>query len=318
MGGHKSKQKECSDCDQTQYGKFIDLAINMKSFTYINACSIEEAVTLLGERKPDALPIAGGTDLIVQMKRGLIAPKVLIDISGIEKLHGIRNDEQGLYIGSMVTHAEIAASPVVQISIPAVSAASASVGAPQTRNLGTLGGSLASCMPSMDAAPCLLALEAVARLTGKNGERVIPIEQFFLGPRRSALAKDELLVEIMIPAKNLTEACSFEKFGRRKALTLALVNAAASVKLDKKTGKFEYARLSLGAVAPTPIRARETEIFLMQKAANEQTIGQAARLAAEEAKPINDFRASADYRRALIKVLVKRVLTDAASKASNG
>jgi len=292
------------------------LARKMKPFTYQKARSTEEAIMFLGEHG-DVLPIAGGTDLIVQMKRGLITPKVLVDIAGIEKLHGIRKDDQGLHIGSMVTHAEIAASTIVQQSIPAVSVAAASVGAPQTRNLGTIGGNLASCVPSMDGAPSLLALEAVARLVGKAGEKEISLEQFFLGPRRSVLGRDELLEEIVIPAKNLGKACSFRKFGRRRALTLALVNAAAFMELDKGSGKIECVRLSLGAVAPTPMRAREAEKFLLERAANEEVIAQAARIAAGEARPIDDFRASAEYRRELVKVLVQRVLTDVASQARN-
>lgn len=283
----------------------------MKPFDYFEAHSLGEALGLLGRYAPDALPIAGGTDLLVRMKRSQVFPKVLVDIAGIPELHGIDLTDKGLRIGSMVTHAEIISSPLVRQHAPVVASASASVGAPQTRNLGTLGGNLTSCVPSMDGAPPLLVLDAVVTVAQGEGRREIRLEEFFISPRCSILTPEQLLVEILIPAEHLGKACGFAKFGRRRGMSLALVNAAACAELDEDGHRFTRTRLALGAVAPTPIRARKAEAFLEGKPAAEEILKEAGIIASEEAQPIDDLRASAWYRRELIKVLTHRVIEKA-------
>ncbi|MEW6664716.1 MAG: xanthine dehydrogenase family protein subunit M [Thermodesulfobacteriota bacterium] len=283
----------------------------MKPFDYFVAHSLDEALGLLGRYSPDALPIAGGTDLLVRMKRNQVSPRVLVDIAGIPELHGIEVTEQGLHIGSMVTHAEIVSSPLIRQHAPVLADASASVGAPQTRNLGTIGGNLTSCVPSMDGAPPLLVLEALVTVAQAEGRRQVRLEEFFVAPRCSILTPEQLLVEVLIPTAHLRKAAGFAKFGRRKALTLALVNAAALAELDETGRRFARPRLALGAVAPTPIRARKAEAFLEGKPVAEEILKQAGVIASEEAKPIDDFRASAQFRRELIKVLTCRVFEKA-------
>ncbi len=290
----------------------------MKPFAYVAARSIEEAVALLAEHSPDAKPIAGGTDLLVRLKRNEIAPKVLVDLAGIEALRGIDLTDQGLRIGSTATHAQIASSPLVLQYAPAVAAASASVGAVQTRNLATLGGNLVSCVPSLDGAPALLVLDAVVTVADTERRWQMPLEELLLEPHCSALMPDELLVEIVIPAENLGKASSFAKFGRRKALSLAVVNAAASVELDAAGERFVRTAIALGAVAPTTIRAREAEAFLTGRRVDEGALDEASRIAATEASPIDDFRASARYRRDLVAVLARRVLENAIQSARSG
>ena len=283
----------------------------MRPFAYIAAHSIAEAVALLSENSPNALPIAGGTYLLVRMKQGLATPKMLVDIAGIPEFRGIALTEKGLRIGAMTTHAEIAASPLIRQHAPAVAASSASVGAIQTRNLGTIGGNLVACVPSNDSAPSLLVLDALVTVAGKDGQRQISLEELFAAPHCSSLGPDELLVEILVPAAQLGKPSCFAKIGRRRALTLALVNAAASVEVDGAKDRLVRVRLALGAVAPTPIRARKAEAFLAGKPVRGECLAEAAQIAAGEAAPIDDFRATAKYRRDLIMVLTRRVIEGA-------
>jgi CO/xanthine dehydrogenase FAD-binding subunit len=291
--------------------------IALKPFAYVAAHSIPEAVALLSENSPNALPIAGGTYLLVRLKQNLATPKTLVDIAGIPELQGIALNEKGLRIGAMTTHTEIVASPLVRQYAPAVAASSASVGAIQTRNLGTIGGNLVACVPSNDSAPSLLVLDALVTVAGKDGQRQIGLEELFAAPHCSALRPDELLVEILIPKERLGKPSCFAKFGRRKALTLALVNAAACVEVDGTKNRFASVRIGLGAVAPTPIRVRKAEAFLAGKPVRSEVLAEAARIAAGEAAPIDDFRASAEYRRDLIMVLTRRVIDGALSGESN-
>jgi len=160
---------------------------------------------MLSDNSPNAVPIAGGTDLLVRMKRDMVRPGLLVDISKIEELHGVELTDEGLMIGSMVTHAEIKASELVRRHTPAVAAASASVGSDQTRNLGTIGGNLVSCVPSLDSAPPLLVLDALVTVADAEGRRRVPLETFFVAPRCSLLTPKELLVSILIPREKVVE-----------------------------------------------------------------------------------------------------------------
>lgn len=286
----------------------------MRNFDYEAPSTIEEAVTILGEKSPYAVPIAGGTYLLERMKQNLVIPKVLVDIANIPELKGIELTDQGLHIGAMVTHSDIIASTLIKSQAPVISDASAQVGSIQTRNLGTIGGSLVSCVPSNDSPPALLVLDAKVQVAGPKGLREIPLEELFKSPHCSILAPDELVVTIIIPKLFLGRPASFQKIGRRAAMTLALVNAAASVHFDNDKNELIDSCIALGAVAPTPIRAHSAERFLRGKQVSEDLIIAAAQIAAEEAKPFDDFRASAQYRRELITVLTRRVLQDCLSQ----
>lgn len=285
----------------------------MNSFDYRAAHSLAEAVSLLVENRSEAFPIAGGTDLLVRIKQGICSPGLLVDIADVPEFRGIELTENGLRIGSMVTHAEIISSPIIREHIPVLAAAAESIGAPQTRNLGTIGGNLSSCVPSMDCAPPLLALEAKVTIAHTGGTEQMPLEDFFVSPACSIMGPDELLVEILIPKENLRKPSSFIKFGKRKALSLALVNAAACIEINRDKDRFLNVRLALGAVAPTPIRARLAEAFLEGKQASDDIIAEAGVIASGEARPIDDIRASAQYRRELIKVITRRVLRESLS-----
>jgi carbon-monoxide dehydrogenase medium subunit len=288
----------------------------VRSFSYAAPTTVEEAVALLAANIPSAKALAGGTDLLVRIKRNLLAPTLLVDLAAIPELSGIELTEQGLRIGGMVTHAEVAASPLVRKHAPAVAAASAAVGSAQTRNLGTLGGNLVSCVPSIDGGPALLALDAVVTVADPDHRWQIPLQELLLEPHCSALAPDELLVEVVVPAQNLGKASAFEKYRRRKGLSLAVVNAAATVELDGGD-RIGSVAIGLGAVAPTTIRARQAEDFLTGKPVRAETLEEATRIAAQETSPIDDFRASAQYRRDLVVVLTRRVLEGAIARARN-
>jgi CO/xanthine dehydrogenase FAD-binding subunit len=285
----------------------------MKAFEVVSAKNSAQAVALLAEHGADARVLAGGTDLLVDLKSAPRVPRVVVDISRAEDLKRIELTEQGLAIGALVTHDRIMRSPLIREMFPALVDAAHSIGAVQTRNLGTLGGNLVTAVPSMDSGPVLMALEAMVTLAGPAGRRQLALQAFFVGPRRTAMAQDELLTEILIPKRNLGKPAHFQKFGLRRGQALALVNAAASLWLDG--GRFREPRIALGAVAPTVMRATAAEAHLEGRAASAEAMAEAGRLAVGDARPISDFRASADYRRDLIAVLVRRALEGACALA---
>jgi len=285
----------------------------MQPFELLRATSAQQAIEFLAANGPAVKALAGGTDLMADYKADTHGIKALVDISGAEDLKGITETEAGLRIGALTTHTEIMASPMIRDLFPALVDAAHSIGAVQTRNLGTIGGNLVTCVPSMDSGPVLIALEALVTIASTSGTRQIPLSDLFVGPRKTALKYDEILVEIVIPKKNVGKPTAFLKFGLRKGQALALVNAAASFWVDEKANAFREATVALGAVAPKVIRAPSAEKFLAGKTISEGAMAEAGRLAATDAKPITDFRASAEYRRELVAVLTKRALANAYS-----
>jgi CO/xanthine dehydrogenase FAD-binding subunit len=230
-----------------------------------------------------------------------------VDISRADDLRGIQMTEQGLRIGALVTHTEIMRSPIIREQLPALVAAAHTIGAIQTRNLGTLGGNLVTAVPSMDSGPTLVALDAIVTVVGPEGRRQMPLADFFVGPRKTILKSDELLAEIIIPKENVGKPTHFLKFGLRKGQALALVNVAASFWVGEGH-TFKAPRVALGAVAPKVIHAPSAESFLEGKPITPENMAEGGKLAVNDAKPINDFRASAGYRRDLVAVLTKRAL----------
>ena len=287
----------------------------MKGFEFITAKDARHAIALLVEHGPKAKILAGGTDLLVDLKSVPEAPPAVIDITRAADLQGIRITDRGLVIGALVTHSEIMSSPEIRERFPALVDAAHTIGAVQTRSLGTLGGNLVTAVPSLDSGPALVALEAFVLIEGPGGTREMPLDMFFVGPRRTALKADELLTSVVIPRKNLGKPAGFQKFGLRKGQALALVNTGAAFWVDPDRKTFVDPCIALGAVAPTVIRAPKAEAFLAGKKVTAEAMEEAGRIAAEEAKPISDFRASADYRRHLIAVLTKRSLAGALAVA---
>ncbi|HEY1472904.1 MAG TPA: xanthine dehydrogenase family protein subunit M [Pseudolabrys sp.] len=286
----------------------------MKAFGYVMAKDVGHAVALLAEHGAKAKILAGGTDLLVELKHAVHNPEIIVDVSRLAEIKDIAVRDDGLHIGALATHSDIMSSPVIRGMFPALVNAAHSIGAMQTRNLGTLGGNLVTCVPSMDSGPALIALEASVTVASSAGQRRMPLADLFVGPRKTSLKPGDLLVDIVIPKESLDKPAAFEKFGLRKGQALALVNAAAAFFIDK--GNFLKPRIALGAVAPTVIRAPKAEAYLGGRKISAEAMAEAGRIAATEAKPISDFRASADYRRDLIAVLVKRALANAQAVAT--
>jgi carbon-monoxide dehydrogenase medium subunit len=288
----------------------------MRAFELYTATDSRHAVALLAEHGPSVKVLAGGSDLLVDLKLAPDGPKVVVDISRAADLKHIAITDQGLSIGALATHSEIMRSPLIRDLFPALADAARTIGAVQTRSLGTIGGNLVTGVPSMDSGPALFALEALVTVVGAAGRRQLPLAEFFSGPRKTVLKFGELLAEIVIPKRNLGKPTDFQKFGLRKGQALALVNVAASLWVDWDKHAFVAPCIALGAVAPTVMRAPEAEAFLDARAITPEAMAEAGRIAAAEAKPISDFRAPAQYRRDLVAVLTRRALANAYARAT--
>jgi carbon-monoxide dehydrogenase medium subunit len=282
----------------------------LKITAYYSPETVEEAVALLaGEGRT---VIAGGTDLLVN-PRYMVGVREVVDIRRLG-LGYIRVENGWLRIGAGATMRMVAQHPVVQELANGILARGAAVcGSPNIRNMATLAGNVASALPSADTPPALLALNAQALLVGTQGERLVPLEQFFSGPAKSVRER-ELIQEIRIPLGENAQG-GFYKIGRT-AEDISLVNAAAALTI--RDGLIRSARVVLGAVAPTPLRAVQAEAALNGQPPTEETLQRAAEIAREEARPISDQRASADYRRRMSGVAALRALRQAAGLAPRG
>jgi len=276
----------------------------LPEFDYVAPSSLKEALRLLKKYKDKARVLAGGTDLLPKMKKGMVKAEVVIDLNRIPGLSGIKLEKDGLHIGGLTRLAEIKESRLVKEKAPLLVQAIGSMACPPIRNRGTLAGNLCTASPAADTAPPLLVLDASVRLQNGKGKRVVPLSDFFKGPQNTVKRPDEMLTEVIIPVQKGSSA--FLKLGRRKAFSLSVVSAAAFGRV--RGGKFEDLRVALGAVAPTPIRSRKVEKALEGKEASEENIARAAELVREEIKPISDGRASEEYRREMSVVLTRRVL----------
>lgn len=259
------------------------------------------------------MPIAGGTDLLIHTQAGLKSPKHLVDLSGLG-LSYVRKEHGMIAIGAMATFAEILESKVTR-ELDCLVQSAAEIGCVQTRNVATIGGNICSAVPSADSAPPLLALDARVKIAGRNNKRIVPLNEFFTGPKKNALKPTEIMMEIEVATLPPRTGTSFMKIGRRQAMTLAVVSAAALISLDKTGRMIENVRIALGAVAPIPLRAVKAESMLKGCEASEDLIERAAATAAEEAAPISDLRATQAYRRQVSRVLVQRALMQAWQKA---
>jgi CO/xanthine dehydrogenase FAD-binding subunit len=274
---------------------------------------VDEVLRVLSERGPDAKLLAGGTDLLPQMKNGLLKPAWVIDLSGVERVRALRADARGLRVGAAVSARALERDATTQRTYTSLAESGALVGSVQVRNLATLGGNLCNAAPSADMAPPLLALEAEAVIAGPKGERRIPIADFFTGVRRTVLGPDEILLELVIPAPGPRSGGQYLRHTPRRELDIAVVGVASQLTLSD--GVCSKARIALAAVAPVPLRARAAEQALEGKPVTAEAIERAAELAVGVAKPISDQRGSADYRRHLVRVLTRRTLRTALTRA---
>jgi len=274
---------------------------------YYTATSLEDALKLLADNAERARIVAGGTDLVLEIRNGLRAPSVLIDVTRIGGLDEITLDDEGLiHIGPRVTHAQAAASPLIQERALPLAQACWGVGAPQLRNRGTIAGNLVTATPANDTITALQALNARVTLRSLSGERELPLSNFCTGVRCNVMRPDEILTDVAFPALGEHQRGIYLKLRPRKALSLASVNVALVLTLAR--GKVTEARVALGAVAPTIVRATETEAALVGRGLTEERIAEAARLALQATHPIDDVRGSAWFRDEETVTLVRRGL----------
>ncbi len=277
----------------------------MKPFEYFAPETVGEACEILATHDGSARVVAGGTDLLLKMKAGKLAPKVVVNIKRLPDLRGIATLQSLISIGALTTLEQLRLSPLIREHYPALAAAAATMASAQIRNLATLGGNLCNAAPSADLAPILMALEAVVRIVGPDGERRAPLEEFFTGPGATALSRGELLVAVEVPPP--VGPALYLKHAPRECMDIAVVGVGLAVRLAD--GRCELARVALGAVAPTPMRARRAEAELASGPPTPERIDRAARIAAEECQPIDDVRGSAWYRRRMVEVLTRRGLS---------
>lgn len=283
------------------------------SFEYLRPKTVPEAIALLQQHGDEAKILSGGQSLIPMMKLRLARPAYLIDINRISGLSYIKEDGGNLRIGGLTREAELEASPLVKSKYPLLHDTTAVIADPQVRNLATIGGNLAHGDPANDHPATMIALGAQVVATGAKGERVIPIEDFFVSLFATALQPDEILTEIRIPVPPARSGGAYMKL-ERKVGDFATAAVAVQLTLDPK-GSVEKIGLGLTNVGPTPIKARSAEDFLRGKKPDDGNLAQAGQLAAKDAQPSSDLRGPAEYKRGLIQELTKRALARALERA---
>ncbi len=302
----------------------------MKKFDYLRPKSLEEALTLLNQYRERAKLIAGGTDVIVMIKQKQIAPEVLISLQDIQDLKQMKYNGS-LRIGSLVTHRMLEKSELIRKEFTALSDAVDVLGSIQIRNVGTIGGNICTAAPSADTVPPLLVLGAQVQLKSLKEERVLPLDQLFLGPGETAIEQGEILTEIFIPKPLPHTGSAYWKHQRRKALDLPILGVAVMLSLDRSSVTCsdlictsspistvlhalegeevvcKEVRIALGVAAPTPMRAVQAETLLRGKRLSDELLWEVAEMAAKEAQPRDTIRGEAWYRREMIRVFVKRM-----------
>ncbi len=285
----------------------------LPKFQYLAPKTIEEALTILEDLRDQAKIIAGGTDILIQMKNRAITPPYLVGIKNISCLDYIKyNQNDGLRLGALSTIGSIENASLIQKKYNILTQAVRCMASSQIRNVATIAGNLCSAVPSADTAPALLVSGAKLKLQSNRGIRVVPVQEFFTGPRQTVLREDELLTEIQVP--HLSSDCKglYLRQGVRKAMDLAV--ASVAVVMNSEDNYCKDIKIALGAVAPTPCLATKTEMLLLGQHLGDELIEEAARVASEEAQPISDMRASADFRRELVRVLTARAIKHVCGK----
>jgi CO/xanthine dehydrogenase FAD-binding subunit len=287
----------------------------MKGFDYLRPDSLEEACAALAAA--GARPLAGGTDVIVQMRQAGLEPTLLVSLRDVPGLSFVEvGDDLTLTIGAATPLAAVEHSPDVLSHYPAIAEAASFIGSAQVRTRATVGGNLCNAAPSADMAPILLAYGAWANVTSGRAERTLPLEEFFIGPGRTVLGPGELLKSVSVPPCTIGFGKYYKTF--RSAMDCCTVGVAAWVDFEPGTAVVRDARVALGAVAPTPIRSTACEETIIGGTLDEMLVQRAAAAATGDALPISDVRASADYRMTLVSVLCKRALDAARVWAQKG
>jgi CO/xanthine dehydrogenase FAD-binding subunit len=281
----------------------------MRKFTYLAPKTMDEAISLHQSYGDRAKYIAGGTDVLVKIKEGKLAPDYLISLKNIiNQERPYLNHETGeLFIGAFITHRSIEKSSVIQLNYPILHDAVKNIGSVQIRNVATIGGNLVNAVPSADGAIPLIALDGKAHIYGTKGHRSVDLRRFFLGPGQCDLERGEILLEIIIPPPLPRSSGAYMKHGRREAMELPMLGVGVVLGLEENMTTCARARICLGVAAPTPLRCLEAEKYLVGKAIDENSLAEAGRIAGEESRVRDSIRGLAWYRREMVGVLVKRM-----------
>ncbi|HUL20431.1 MAG TPA: xanthine dehydrogenase family protein subunit M [Thermodesulfobacteriota bacterium] len=288
----------------------------MQSFDYQKVFTLQEAFDAASASNGASAFLAGGTDLLVQIKEGKKHPRYVIDVKGVPEMAGVTLSGDELSIGALTSVRTLERSPSVAENAPLLAQAAAKLGSVQIRHRATIGGNLCNASPSADTAPALLALEAQTEIFGKTGARVMALDNFFLGPGTTVLGDGEILTRLKIPLSHKRNGSVYYKLSARKAMDLAFVGVAVLLELDG-SHRISKARMALAAVDPTPIRVPSAEKLLEGLRLTPETARESAELAAQSCKPISDLRASADYRREMVRELCQQGLLAAYRQAKS-
>jgi carbon-monoxide dehydrogenase medium subunit len=280
----------------------------MRPFQYHEPTCIEDACRLLEEHRSRACLIAGGTDLVIRMKRGVLRPEHVIDIQKIDTLKGVTKSVDGYKIGAATTLADIVENDDLKADLQIICSAASMIGSIQVRNLATIGGNLCNAAPSADMAPGLLVLDASVTIVGCDSEKTVPLHSFFNGPGETCLKTGELVKEILIPMPPKGMDMIYLKHGPRQAMDCAVVGVGCGLLFDEKSGNCTEARIALGAVAPTPVRAARAERLIVEKPLSDFSTDLIAKAIGKDIAPISDVRASAEYRLIIASTLAIRAI----------
>jgi len=283
-------------------------------FDYCAPKGLEEALDVFAEYGERARALAGGTDLILFMEKGRLKPDLVVEIPSCPPFVGIEVTNSHIRIGSRTTMRELETSPLIREKISILAEAASKVGSLQIRNLATIGGNICTASPAGDTLPALLVLDASVKLVSKSGERLVPLREFFFGPGETVRQPNELLTEVIVPLPSSHSGYSFYKLSVRRYMDIAIVNVAAFVAVNGD-GFITDAKIALGSVAPTPIRAYEAEERLKGNTINDILLDEIGKLAQDASSPITDQRGTAEYRRIMVYRLTKRVVKEAYEQA---
>ncbi len=279
----------------------------MQNFEYLEPETVAEACGLLKQHEGEAKVYAGGAYLTIVMKQGLLQPKVLVNIKKIGELKKIEFDSvEGLSIGALVTHHELETSDLVRGAFPILCDVEKEVANIRVRNVGTIGGNLASGEPLTDLAQVFMSLDGRVKISGLKGERAIPLEQLFVDYYQTSLADDEILTRVIIPPLPDRSGIDYIRFSSSSVVDKPCVGASVRFSLEPGREDCQSVRIVLGCVAPTPLRARKAEQLLLGKTPSEALLEEAGKIAAQECNPLSDLRGSERYKRAVVRALVRR------------
>jgi CO/xanthine dehydrogenase FAD-binding subunit len=290
----------------------------MRDFDYAAPTTVAEAVKLLQEHNGSARPMAGGTDLIDQVRVGRIAPDLVVDIKKIAELNILEMGSGGLRLGAAVPCYRLYHDAMIKNLYSALTDSASIIGGIQIQSRASIGGNLCNSGPAADSTPSLIALEAKAIIAGPKGNREVPVEDFCTGPGKNILERGEFLVDIKLPERPANSGSAYQRFIPRNEMDIAVVGVGVSVQLDPTGQKFVSARIALGAVAATPLFAAEASKLLAGQPINEETIQRAAEAAQAIATPIDDMRGTIEFRKHVTGVLVARTIQQAVERARGG